>query len=117
MSYAEKVALNLKVAEAHFAAEAEENMDKIFATYTEDAVWEAPARDFSSNDKAVIRKAYEEIFAALKIETVTPLKQFANDQFVTDDRVIIETIVNNHNPWGVKIGDRIRLRLVHILAF
>ena len=112
------VARNLAAVDAHFHNENPEDIDKAIDLYGDSIVWEVPARGVLHRDKAAVKAAYLKMFQSYQIHTMTPIRRFANDNFVVDDTVADMTLVGDveENVPGCPLpsGSKVSLRVVHI---
>ena len=65
------IARNLATIADHFANENPDGIARVIEGYTDDIVWEAPARGVVIRDKDEVRKAYMRLFQSMKVHTVT----------------------------------------------
>jgi ketosteroid isomerase-like protein len=109
-----KIAHNLKLVEAHFDSEAAAHIERCLETYTDDIVWEAPARNVVYRGKEAVAAYYLRLWDSMDdVSTVN------NDRYATEDRVFDDltatfTLVGDgfeNAPFPV--GTRVRLRLLH----
>ncbi|WP_133128440.1 nuclear transport factor 2 family protein [Legionella nagasakiensis] len=114
MSNASKISENLQTIKQHFDYEASNDIDKVITTYTEDVVWEAPARHFKVSGKEQVAAHYRALFATLKDVSAEIFTQFATEDYVFDDRLMQFTITASENIWSAQIGDTVKQRLVHL---
>lgn len=105
---------NLETVQHHFAYEAANDIEKVITTYTDDVIWEAPARDFIISGKTEVAKHYQALFASITDVSAEILRQFAVENYVFDDRIMTFAACKKDNIWSAKIGDRIQQRLVHL---
>lgn len=112
------IARNLAAVEAHFHNENPADIDKAIDLYGDNIVWEVPARGVLHRDKAAVKAAYLKMFQSYQIHSMTPIRRFANDNFVVDDVVADMTLVGDveENVPGCPLpsGSRVSLRVVHI---
>jgi len=112
------IARNLAAVDAHFHNENPADIDKAIDLYGETIVWEVPARGVLLRDKAAVKSAYLKMFQSYQIHTMTPIRRFANDNFVVDDTVADMTLVGDveENVPGCPLpsGTKVSLRVVHI---
>ena len=88
-TYEEKVRHALDVVEMHLQEENPDRIDECIRLYTDDAVWEAPARKVSYQGRDLIKKMYLRVFSGVVDFEFTPVERWA-----TPDRVsIIPTLV------------------------
>ncbi|KTD44536.1 nuclear transport factor 2 family protein [Legionella oakridgensis] len=114
MSNISKIAENLQTIKQHFDYEASHDIDKIITTYTDDVIWEAPARHFKVSGKKQVAAHYRALFATLKDVSAELFTQFATEDYVFDDRLMQFTIITSENIWSAQMGDTIKQRLVHL---
>ena len=107
------VAANLAVIEAHFGSEASGRIDAAIALYTDDIVWEAPARNLVIKGKEAVAANYREIFSVLKDVEFHTLDRFATEDRVVDDSIItFEVARDGFIP--LPLGTKGEMRLTHI---
>jgi len=105
---------NLSVVDAHFRSEASE-IDKALPLYTDDVVWEAPARGLMLHGKRAAAENYRKMFGSMAEVKVTPLRRFATADRVVDDSIATFKLVGDgvfNAP--LPVGSDVELRLVHI---
>jgi steroid delta-isomerase-like uncharacterized protein len=105
---------NLATIENHVRLEATD-VDEALKLYTDDVVWESPARRAVYRGKKEIRDNYLRIFSSMKDVVIEPLERFATADRVVDDTLVKFTLsgdgfVNAPLPTGAHV----ELRLVHI---
>ncbi|GAA5129319.1 nuclear transport factor 2 family protein [Pseudonocardia adelaidensis] len=109
------IARNLEVVEAHFHNETPENVEKAVAAYTDDIVWEGPGRGLVLHSTEEALAGYRDIFASLKVHSITSLRRFATEQFVFDDCIYDATYVEDRmQNFPFPPGTRVSLRLAHV---
>jgi steroid delta-isomerase-like uncharacterized protein len=107
---------NLTIVEQHIAREATD-VDKAIELYTDDIVWESPARDLIFQGKEAVANNYRKMFSSIRDIEVQPLQRFASEDRVVDDAIVKFTLVGDgfvNAP--VSIGTRVSLRLLHIFG-
>lgn len=110
----EVIARNLEVVAAHFHNETPELVDKAIALYSDDIVWEAPARGQLYTTHASTKAAYLDIFRSTRYHRTVSLRRFATEQFVFDDQISEVTVVDELMPnMPFKRGERMSVRLAH----
>ena len=107
------IAVNLAAVEAHFHSEAANEVEAALDLYTDDVVWEAPARGLRFEGKRAVADNYTQMFA--KMEDV----EFENFQrFATEDRVVDDSVVRfrltGEGYLPLSPGTQVEMRLVHI---
>jgi ketosteroid isomerase-like protein len=60
----DRIATNLAAVEAHFHSEANDEIDKALDLYTNDIVWEAPARRLIFRGKQAVADNYRKMFGS-----------------------------------------------------
>ena len=107
------IAANLAVIEAHFGSEASGRIDAAIELYTDDIVWEAPARNLVIKGKEQVAANYREIFSVLKDVEFHTLDRFATEDRVVDDSVVtFEVAREGFIP--LPLGTKGEMRLTHI---
>lgn len=115
MTKEELIAANLAVVEAHFHSEAVNEVEKALELYTDDVVWESPARDLVFRGKEATGENYRKMFASFQVEKFHCLDRFATEERVVDDSVAVVTLVGD----GVAnapapVGSKVEIRLLHV---
>jgi len=108
------IARNLAAVADHFANENSDGIARVIAGYTDDIVWEGPARGIVIRDKDQVRAAYLELFESMDIHKVTHLYRFATEDWAFDDSIIDFTLTGHgfaNCPYPK--GTRVSMRLVH----
>src|SRR5262249_20077344 len=106
---------NMHVVQEHFHSEDTGAIEKAIELYTDDIVWESPARQFTAIGKEAVATLYRRMFASFQDVEVVPIQRFATEDRVVDDGVLKFTLVGDglvNSP--VPIGTRVELRFVHI---
>ncbi|MBO55591.1 MAG: hypothetical protein CL886_08015 [Dehalococcoidia bacterium] len=104
---------NLEVVEAHFHSEELNEIEAALELYTDDIVWEAPARGLIFTGKTDVAENYYQIFGSVKDVAFKNLDRFATEDRVTDDSILTFTIIKEgYLPFH--IGQQVEMRLVHI---
>jgi len=111
----EAVRENLAVVDAHFASESGSELDKVLPLYTDDVVWESPARGIVLHGKQAAAENYRRTFGSMDDVKVTSLRRFATTDRVVDDsiatfRLVGHGVVNAPLP----VGSTVELRMVHM---
>src|ERR687895_1773574 len=115
MKREELIAVNLAAVEAHFHTEATGEIDRAFELYTDDIVWESPARDLVFRGKEATGSMYRRMFESFQVEEFRCLDRFATEDRVVDDsvaRVVItgDGVANAPAP----VGSKVEIRLLHV---
>ncbi len=109
----DKISANLAAVEAHFASESTGRIKDAIDLYTDDVVWEAPARNLVISGKEAVAANYRDIFSVLK-----NVEFHTKDRFATEDRVVDDSIISfvvakdGFVPFPV--GTKCEMRLTHI---
>ena len=82
------IAANLAAVEAHFHSEATNEVEAALDLYTDDVVWEAPARGLRFEGKRAVADNYTEMFAKMEDVEFETLQRFATEDRVVDDSVV-----------------------------
>jgi ketosteroid isomerase-like protein len=113
MTVQDTVAHNLEVVEAHFHSEAANEIEQALELYTDDIIWEAPARHLVFKGKADVGENYRKIFSSIKDVEFRNLDRFATEDRVVDDSILSFTITREgFLPFPV--GQKVEMRLAHI---
>ncbi|HWO71979.1 MAG TPA: nuclear transport factor 2 family protein [Dehalococcoidia bacterium] len=107
---------NLEVVGKHIALEATD-VEAALDLYTDDIVWESPARQLRFEGKAAVAANYRRMFSSLDFATfeLEPIERFATEDRVVDDcRVRFTLTGDGFANAPAKPGDRVELRLVHV---
>ncbi|HEY5707064.1 MAG TPA: nuclear transport factor 2 family protein [Terrimicrobiaceae bacterium] len=104
---------NLAAVEAHFHDEGLNEVEKACELYTDDIVWEAPARNLRFVNKQDVVDNYREMFASMKDVEFRNLQRFATHDRVVDDSIVRYKLVGA-NSVPLPIGSQVEMRLVHI---
>ena len=115
MTREELVAANLAAVEAHFHTEATGEIEQALELYTDDIVWESPARELVFHGKEATGAMYRRMFDSFRVEEFTCLQRFATEDRVVDDsvaRVVLagDGVINAPAP----VGARVEIRLLHV---
>jgi hypothetical protein len=73
-TYEEKVRHALDVVEMHLQEENPDRIDECIRLYTDDAIWEAPARKVSYEGRDLIKKMYLRVFSGVVDFEFTPVE-------------------------------------------
>jgi hypothetical protein len=113
-TYEEKVRHALDVVEMHLQEENPDRIDECIRLYTDDAVWEAPARKVSYQGRDLIKKMYLRVFNGVVDFEFTPVERWATPERVFDDAYASFKITGDafeNCPYPV--GTRVKMRLIH----
>ena len=110
----DKVVANLAAVESHFHSEEVNEVEKALDLYTDDIIWEAPARGIRIVGKEAVAANYRKMFASERdVVFIANLQRFATEDRVVDDSISQMTIIGP-DSMPVPIGQKIEMRLVHI---
>jgi ketosteroid isomerase-like protein len=106
---------NLAVIDAHFRSEATDKIEDAVALYTDDIVWEAPARQLILHGKRAAAENYRQMFGSMTDVKPTVLRRFATENRVVDDSILRFTLTGDgvYNA-PLPIGSDVELRVVHV---
>lgn len=107
---------NLDIVGKHIALEATD-VNAALELYTDDVVWESPARRLRFVGKDAVANNYRRMFSSLDFATfeLEPVERFATEDRVVDDCYVRFTLTGDgFENAPARIGDRVELRLVHI---
>ena len=104
---------NLAAVAAHFQSESIRQIEKVSELYTDDIVWEAPARNLLFRGKKDVADNYRKMFASLTDLEIRNLECFATENRVFDDSIARCKIIGP-DFLPVPIGSQVEIRLVHI---
>ena len=109
----DKISANLAAVEAHFASESTGRIEDAIDLYTDDVVWEAPARNLVISGKEAVAANYRDIFSVLKNVEFHTKDRFATEDRVVDDSVVtFEVAKDGFVPF--QVGTKCEMRLTHI---
>jgi ketosteroid isomerase-like protein len=113
-TYQEKVQHALDVVGMHLQEENPERIDECIRLYTDDAVWEAPARKVSYQGRDLIKKMYLRVFNGVVDFEFTPVERFATPDRVFDDSYASFKITGDaFENCPYPIGTKVKMRLIH----
>ena len=107
------VAANLAAVEAHFHSEASNEVEQALDLYTDDVVWEAPARKLVYKGKRAVADNYRKMFAVIRDVEFRNLQRFATEDRVVDDSIVTFTLTGA-GFLPLPAGQKVEMRLVHI---
>jgi len=109
------IKLNLAVVEEHFHSEAADEIERALEFFTDDIVWESPARNIYLQGKEAAAENYRRMFGSMRVEGFRCLQRFATPDRVVDDSVATFRLVGDgmvNAP--VPVGTKVELRLLHV---
>jgi ketosteroid isomerase-like protein len=108
-------ARNLAAVQAHFDAEAGGSIGPALDLYTDDVVWEAPARNISLRGKRAAAENYKSMFSSMNSARLKTLRRFATGDKVVDEGVLSFRMTGNGIPGApLPAGTDVSMRVVHI---
>jgi ketosteroid isomerase-like protein len=111
----EVLAANLAAVEAHFHSEASHEVEKALELYTDDIVWESPARDLVFRGKEATAENYRRMFSSFKVEEFRNLQRFATEDRVIDDSVATVVLTGDGAENApAPVGSKVEIRLLHV---
>jgi steroid delta-isomerase-like uncharacterized protein len=109
------VADNLALVEGHFHSELKNEIEAALALYTDDIVWEAPARKVRFEGKAAVEAMYRAMFASMKDVRIQHLARVADEHRVFDDSILWFTLIaHGIENLPLPLGTRVELRFCHL---
>ena len=108
------IARNIEAVDQHFHNETPDTIDLAVGVYTDDIVWEVPARGLVHRDRETVKQEYLQIFGSMNVHKITNLHRFATEEWVFDDSIFEFTIVGEgivNCPFPP--GTRVSMRLIH----
>lgn len=108
-------AWNLAVVQAHFDAEAGGSIDPALDLYTDDVVWEAPARNLSLRGKRAAVENYRSMFSSMANTRLKSLRRFPAGDKVVDEGMLSFRLTGDGVPAApLPAGADVCMRVVHI---
>jgi ketosteroid isomerase-like protein len=115
MTREELIAANLAAVEAHFHTEATGEVEKALELYTDDIVWESPARRLVFRGKEATGAMYRRMFDSFEVEEFRCLQRFATEARVVDDSVATVVLAGDGVPNApAPLGSKVEIRLLHV---
>jgi hypothetical protein len=102
-----RVLNNLTVIEQHMAREATD-VNKTIELYTDDIVWESPARDLIFQGKEAVANNYRNMFSSIRDIEVQPLERFATED--REGRKRLRVLAHVMRPTTLNLFDRVGIR-------
>jgi len=91
-TYEEKAQYASDIVDMHLHEENPERIDECIKLYTEDAVWETPARNVTYKGRENIKKMYLRIFNSVENITFHPIERFSTPDRVFDDMLVRDNV-------------------------
>jgi ketosteroid isomerase-like protein len=107
------VKANIAAVEAHFHNESINEVDQACALYTDDIVWEAPARHLLYKGKNDVAAHYRKMFMSMDDIKFQNFQRFPTEDHVFDDS-LVHVKVTERDFLPVPIGSQVEMRLVHM---
>ena len=113
-TYEQQCQYALDLVDMHLHEENPERIDECLKLYTEDAVWEAPARGVTYVGRPKIKEMYLRIFGGVTDIRFEPIERFASPERVFDDMWLRFRLTNDgFENCPFPIGTRVKMRLLH----
>lgn len=113
-TYEQRCQYAMDVVDMHLHEENPERIDECLKLYTEDAVWEAPARGVTYVGRAKIKEMYLRLFRSGEGIQFEPVERFASPNRVFDDMwVRFRLVGDGFENCPFPIGTKVKMRLLH----
>jgi hypothetical protein len=113
-SYEERRQYALDLVDLHLHEENPERIDECLKLYTEDAVWECPARGVRYVGRQQIKEMYLRLFASAEGIRMRPIERFATPERVFDDmEATFRLSGDGFENCPFPIGTKVNMRLLH----
>lgn len=113
-TYEEHCRYAADLVDMHLHEENPERIDECLKLYTEDAVWECPARGVSYAGRSKIKEMYLRLFASAEGIRFRPIERFATPERVFDDmEATFRLVGNGFENCPLPIGTKVNMRLLH----
>jgi hypothetical protein len=113
-TYEERCRYALELVDLHLHEENPQRIDECLKLYTEDAVWECPARRVRYVGRPQIREMYLRLFASAEGISFRPIERFATPERVFDDMEASFRLSGDGFETGpFPIGTKVNMRLLH----
>ena len=113
-TYEEKCQYALDLVDMHLHEENPDRIDECIKLYTEDAVWETPARAVTYKGRETIKRMYLRLFASADAIGFHPVERFATPDRVFDDMwVTFRLSGDGFENCPFPIGTKVKMRLLH----
>jgi len=114
MTYEQQCQYALDLVDMHLHEENPERIDECIKLYTEDAVWESPARGVAYTGRQQIKKMYLRVFDSAEGIKFHPLERFASPDRVFDDMWVTFRISGDgFENCPFPLGTKVKMRLLH----
>jgi ketosteroid isomerase-like protein len=106
---------NLATVEAHFHSEAANEVEKALDLFTEDVIWESPARNLIFHGKEAAGENYRKMFSSMQVKEFRNLERFATEDRVVDDSIASVVLTGDEMANApAPVGSEVEIRLLHI---
>ena len=113
-TYEEKGQYAMDLVDMHLHEENPERIDECLKLYTEDAVWQAPARRVQYVGRQRIKEMYLRLFASAEGIRFRPVERFATPDRVFDDmEVTFRLSGDGFENCPFPVGTNVNMRLLH----
>jgi hypothetical protein len=113
-TYEELCQYALDLADMHFHEENPGRIEECIKLYTEDAIWEAPARAVAYTGRERIKEMYLRLFESMALPRAEPVERFASPDRVFDDMwVTFRLSGDGFENCPYPIGTKVKMRLLH----
>ena len=113
-TYEEKCQYALDLVDIHLHEENPDRIHECIKLYTEDAIWETPARNVSYRGRETIKNMYLRVFNSAEAITFHSIERFATPDRVFDDMWATFRISSDgFENFPFPIGTKVKMRLLH----
>ena len=113
-TYQEQCQYALDLVAMHLEEENPERIDECIKLYTEDAVWETPARRVTYTGRERIKEMYLRIFRSVEDIKFIPKERYATPDRVFDDmEVTFRLTGDGFENCPFPVGTKVYMRLLH----
>jgi hypothetical protein len=113
-TFEEKCQYALDLVDMHLHEENPDRIDECIKLYTEDAVWETPARNVTYTGRETIKRMYLRLFASTEGIVFEHVERFATPDRVFDDMwVRFKLTGDGFENCPFPIGTKVKMRLLH----
>ncbi len=113
---------NLALVERHFLNEGLNRLDLVVADYTDDILWDAPARGLHVVGKDAVRDIYSRMFPNMRNATFETLARFPLETPVPTEGQVLDYSIARFQLAGegflqLPVGTYVEMELSHIFGF
>src|SRR5215472_9117539 len=113
-TYQEQCQYALDLVAMHLEEENPERIDECIKLYTEDAVWDTPARGVAYTGREQIKEMYLRIFKSVEDIKCEPVARYATPDRVFDDMVVTFRLKSNgFENCPFPLGTSVKLPILH----